>query len=100
MIDIPESNVIKSLITKDGKLRVELVPMVTGDNPWRTRGDYIREQHRDTIRFWVTIASLLVSLLGVTVTAVIAIHTIKQVSNYETRPVAPMVHSASHDSNE
>jgi hypothetical protein len=58
MTDIPES-----IVTKDGRLRVELVPMVTGDNPWRTRADYIQEQHRDTIRFWITIGTLLVSLL-------------------------------------
>ena len=64
-------------LTKDGGLRVGLVPMPTGDNPWRTRGEYIREQRRDTWRFWITIASLIVSIVSVLATASIAIITIR-----------------------
>ena len=63
--------------TQNGGLRVELVPMPSGDNPWRTRGDYEKEQKRDTIRFWITIASLVVSILSIVATAVIAIVTIR-----------------------
>jgi len=67
-------------LSKNGSLKVELIPMPSGDNPWRTRGDYINEQKRDTIRFWVTIASLVISIISVVATAVIAIVTIKSVS--------------------
>ncbi len=63
--------------TQNGGLRVELVPMPSGDNPWRMQGDYEKEQKRDTIRFWITIGSLVVSILSVVATAVIAIVTIR-----------------------
>lgn len=62
---------------QNGGLKVEFMPISSGDNPWRTRGDYENEQRRDTIRFWVTIISLIVSILSVVATAVIAISTIK-----------------------
>lgn len=45
-------------VTENGGLRVELIPMPAGDNPWRMRADYIQEQRRDTFRFFLTIASL------------------------------------------
>lgn len=64
-------------ITQNGGLRVELIPMPSGDNPWRTKGDYAKEQKRETIRFWLTIASLITSIVGVAATALIAIETIK-----------------------
>jgi len=68
---------IKNLpVTDDNRLRVELVPFPGSNDPWRTREDYNREQNRDTIRFWVTIASLAVSILGVVATTVVAIWTI------------------------
>jgi len=67
-------------LSKNGSLKVELIPMPSGDNPWRTRGDYINEQKRDTVRFWVTIGSLVISIISVVATAVIAIVTIKSVS--------------------
>jgi hypothetical protein len=69
---------IKHLPVKDDEaLRVKLVPMPGGDNPWRTREDYVREQRRDTIRFWVTIASLIISIIGVVATTAVAILTIR-----------------------
>ena len=64
--------------TDDGRLRVELVPMPGGDNPWRTRGDYEAEQRRDSVRFWFTIGSLIVAIVGVSGTSAIAIHTVTQ----------------------
>jgi hypothetical protein len=67
-------------ITSDNRLRVELVPLPAGNDPWRTRADYEREQRRDTIRFWVTIASLAVSIVGVVATAAVAIWTIRGLS--------------------
>ena len=36
-------------LTENGGLRVELVPMPSGDNPWRTQGDYLQEQRRGNI---------------------------------------------------
>ena len=67
-------------ITNNGGLKVELVPMPAGDNPWRKRADYISEQRRDTIRFYITIAALIVSIVSVASTAVVAIATIKSLS--------------------
>ncbi len=65
-------------LSANGGLKVELISISScGDNPWRTKGEYDKEQQRDTIRFWITIASLIVSILSVVVTAVIAIQTIK-----------------------
>jgi hypothetical protein len=95
MADIP----IQKLITDDGRLRVELVPMVTGDNPWRTRAEYIQEQRRDMIRFWITILTLLISILSVVSTSIVAIYTIKQVSTIESRQIVPIAQSVTQDSN-
>jgi hypothetical protein len=67
---------LKRAIDDDNRLRVHLVPMVFGDNPWRTREDYKREQERDTHRFWLTIGTLIVSLIGSAAAAIIAIVTI------------------------
>jgi hypothetical protein len=64
-------------LTKNGSLKVELVPMPSGDNPWRTRADYENDKKRDAIRFWITIASLIVSIVSVVATTVVAITTIK-----------------------
>jgi len=64
-------------LTKNGYLGVELVPMPSGDDPWRTQGDYRREQRRDTIRFRLTIASLIVSIVSVAATAITAIVTVR-----------------------
>ena len=64
-------------VTDNGGLRVELVPMPAGDNPWRTQGDYMQEQRRETIRFWMTIASLGISIISVAATTAVAIWTIR-----------------------
>lgn len=66
-------------LTKNGSLKVELVPMPASDNPWRTKADYENDKRRDTIRFWITIASLIVSIISVVATALVAITTIKSV---------------------
>ena len=67
-------------LSKNGSLKVELIPMPSGDNPWRTKGDYENDKKRDTVRFWITITSLIVSIISVVATAVVAIITIKSVS--------------------
>ena len=67
-------------ITNNGSLKVELVPMPSGDNPWRTRAEYISEQRRDAGRFYITIAALIVSIISVASTAAIAIVTIRGLS--------------------
>ena len=64
-------------LTPNGSLKVELIPMPAGDDPWRTQGDYRREQRRDTIRFWLVVASLIVAIISTTSTAVIAVVTIR-----------------------
>lgn len=67
-------------LSKNGSLKVELTPMPSGDNPWRTKADYENDKKRDTIRFWITITSLLISIVSVVATALVAITTIKDVS--------------------
>ncbi len=67
-------------LTKNGGLRVELVPMPATENPWRTREDYISEQRRDAVRFYITVATLIVSIISVAATAAIAIVTIGRLS--------------------
>lgn len=64
-------------MTQNGCLKIELVPMPSGDNPSRTRGDYIAEQKKDTIRFWMAMASSIASIIGVAATTLVAITTIK-----------------------
>lgn len=64
-------------LTANGGLKVELVPMPGGDNPWRTRADYLVEQSRDTRRFYITMATMIISIISVALTAWIAIETIK-----------------------
>ncbi len=68
-------------VNDGGQLKVALDPILTGDNPWRTLGDYRHEQRRDNIRFWVTIASLITSIIATTGTAAIAISTITSLSS-------------------
>ena len=41
---------------EDKPIKVYLVNPPS-ENPWRTQEDYCREQRRETIRFWITIAS-------------------------------------------
>lgn len=60
-------------LTQNGGIKVELIPMPSGENPWRTRADYESELRRDTFRFWVTIGTLIVSIISVAITAIIAI---------------------------
>ncbi len=74
------NNLNQLQITENGSLKVELIPMPGGDNPWRTRGDYLQEQKRDTIRFWIMIITLIVSVVSVALTAIIAIATIKNMA--------------------
>jgi len=66
--------------TRNGSLKVELVPMPSVDDPWRTKADYLKEQRRDTTRFLITIASLILSIIGVAATAVVAVAAVKSVS--------------------
>jgi hypothetical protein len=75
--DVREVTIKNLPMTQNGGLRVELIPMPSGDNPWRTRGDYEKEQRRDTVRFWITIASLIISIISVVATAAVAIVTIR-----------------------
>lgn len=74
--------VVNLPLSKDDKsrLRVELVPMPGGDDPWRSSEDYRREQRRDTWRFWFTIASLVVAIASMLATASVAISTIRSLS--------------------
>jgi len=65
-------------LTQNGSLKVELIPMPSGDNPWRTRGEYEEEKRRDTLRFRLTIAALIVSIIGVLATSITAISAIKE----------------------
>ena len=53
--------------------------MPASDNPWRTKGDYENDKKRDTVRFWMTIISLVISIISVVATAFVAITTIKSV---------------------
>lgn len=72
---------LERAIDDDNRLRVHLVPMPSGDDPWRTRDDYQIEQERDRQRFRLTIATLIVSLIGSVATAIIAIITILSVAS-------------------
>ena len=60
----------------DQPLKVYLVNPPIQD-PWRTQGDYRREQRRSTIQFWIAIGSMVVALAGVVATAAIAIDMIR-----------------------
>jgi hypothetical protein len=71
---------ICAAIDDENRLRIHLDPMPSGDNPWRTRGDYEKELGRDTKRFWMTIIALVVAIIGTTATAVTAILTILKVA--------------------
>ncbi len=49
------------------RLRVHLVPMPSGDNPWRTRQDYLNDKKRDNIKFWIMIGGFIISIISATV---------------------------------
>ena len=71
---------ISAAIDDENCLRVHLVPMPSGENPWRTQGDYRKDLDRDTKRFWLTIISLVVSIIATAATALTAILTILKVA--------------------
>jgi hypothetical protein len=57
-------------------LRVYLInPPI--ENPWRTQGDYMLEQKRETKRFWITISTLIIAIISTSLTAFIAISKIQ-----------------------
>ncbi len=66
--------------TENEALKVELVPMPSGDNPWRTRAEYIKEQKQNNAKFIITIISLIISIISVVATSAVAIITIKNVA--------------------
>ena len=63
-------------LDEDNRLRVHLIPMPSGDNPWRAQGDYRKEQRRDTWRFIFTIAALVIAMGGTAATALTAMSAI------------------------
>jgi hypothetical protein len=67
-------------LTQNGSLKVELVPMPGGENPYGNQGDYRMEQRREAVRFYVVIASLVISIISVISTAAVAIATIMSLS--------------------
>jgi len=66
--------------TKNEALKVELVPIPSGDNPWRTKADYKKEQRQNNIKFVITIISLIISIVSVVATSVVAIITISNMA--------------------
>lgn len=42
--DIQSFKIDNLPLSANNSLKVELIPMPSGDNPWRTRGEYIVEQ--------------------------------------------------------
>ena len=50
--------------TGNDALKVELVPMPSGDNPWRTRKEYLDDRHQDTVRFYILLLSFVVSIFA------------------------------------
>ncbi len=66
--------------TKNEALKVELVPMPSGDNPWRTRAEYEKEQKQNNARFIITIISLIIAIISVVATSTVAIITIRNIA--------------------
>jgi len=79
---------IADAIDDQNRLRVHLVPMMSGDNPWRTQGDYAKEQEafremhqkqleghelliksnrRNSIALWITTLIMVGTLVSATV---------------------------------
>ncbi len=61
---------------KKRNLRVYLINPPIQD-PWRTRGDYILEQKRETTRFFMTIITLIIAVISICLTTYTAISTIQ-----------------------
>ncbi len=59
-------------LTDNGSLKVELIAMSSGNDPWRTLGDYKSDQRRATIQFWFAICSA-ASAIVTSIVAVFAI---------------------------
>ena len=67
-------------MTKNEALKVELVPMPSGDNPWRTRAEYEKEQKQNNARFIITVISLIIAIISVVATSMVAIITIRNMA--------------------
>jgi|GEM_PF-1041215 len=57
------------------------------ENPWRTHQDYLAEQRRGNIQFRITIAAIVLSFLSVVATAVIAIESLKRMTEFQSSSV-------------
>ena len=89
-MSVKGNKTITDAIDDQNRLRVHLVPMVSGDNPWRSQGDYEREQEafremhqkqleahellirsnrRNAIALWITT----LIMVGTLVTAAVAL---------------------------
>ena len=66
---------LRKAVDDDNRLRVHLVPMASGDNPWRTRGEYEDDQCQNRWQFRMTIITLIVSIVSTSATAIIAVYT-------------------------
>jgi len=64
---------------RHGGIKVEIAPILSTDNPWRTLGDYKKEQKRDTVRFYITLITLFVAIASVITTTVIARATMRSI---------------------
>ncbi len=49
------------------------------EDPWRIKEDYQLEQKRETTKFCITIASLVISVISVCATSFVALYTINRI---------------------
>lgn len=71
---------------KNDPVKVSLVNPPIAD-PWRTHQDYLEEQRRDKIQFRITIAAIVLSFLSVVATAIIAIESLKRMTELQASKV-------------
>lgn len=57
------------------------------ENPWRTRQDYLDDQRRGKIQFRITITAIVLSFLSVVATAIIAIESLKRMTELQSSSV-------------
>jgi len=71
---------------KNEPVKVSLVnPPI--ENPWRTRQDYLDDRRREKIQFRITIAAIVLSFLSVVATAIIAIESLKRMTEFQSSSV-------------
>lgn len=73
-----EVNHVEAIVKNPEKEPLKVYLINPGiEDPWRTRADYIKEQKQETIKFWITIITLFISIITMLTTSYYSVKSIQ-----------------------